>query len=254
MPERGPSVTAVKTCVFAGPTTCDEPMPPRLSSYGPVALGSVYRAVEAGYRRIGIVDGVFGNLPAVWHKEIMFAIAAGVEVSGAASMGALRAAELSAQGMIGVGRIYRMFRRGAWTDDDEVCVVHAPAELRYAPMSEAMADIRFTLRALRWKRSIDVAAERELVRRMKAVHFSERTRAEFFRQCVQMFGTVRAAGVMEAFEASFVHAKLLDARALIARLSDPATMRSPARLHGFQRTRHWRAQFERELDDIPALH
>ena len=84
-------------------------MPDGISRYGPVALGSVYRAVEAGYRRIGIVDGLFGNFPAVWHKEILFAIASGVEVSGAASMGALRAAELSRFGMIGSGRIYRMF-------------------------------------------------------------------------------------------------------------------------------------------------
>ena len=44
---------------------------------------------EAGYRRIGIIDGHFGNVPSVWHKEILFALSKGVEVSGAASMGAL---------------------------------------------------------------------------------------------------------------------------------------------------------------------
>jgi hypothetical protein len=244
----------MKTCVFIGPTMRREAIPARISCYGPVALGSVYRAVEAGYRRIGIVDGVFGNLPAVWHKEILFAMSAGAEVSGAASMGALRAAELADHGMIGLGRIYRMFRRGAWSDDDEVCVVHAPAELEYEPMSDAMADIRFTLRALRSTQFIDEAAEQALVRRMKAIHFSGRTREGVRRQCIEAFGGIRGTDVMDAFDANFIHAKLRDAQVLVARLADPVTMRSAPGLSGFQRTRHWRAQFERELDEVPALH
>ena len=95
-------------------------------------MGSVFRAVEAGYRRIGILDGHFGNVPSVWHKEILFAMSEGVEVAGAASMGALRAAELHRFGMIGVGRIYRFFRSGLFTDDDELAVIHAPETLRFA--------------------------------------------------------------------------------------------------------------------------
>ena len=43
-------------------------------------------------------------------------------------MGALRAAELHAFGMRGVGRIFEAFRDGELEDDDEVAVVHGPAE------------------------------------------------------------------------------------------------------------------------------
>jgi hypothetical protein len=243
----------VKTCVFSGPTLWRDPIPPQVSRYGPVALGSVYRAVEAGYRRIGIVDGVFGNFPAVWHKEILFAISSGVEVSGAASMGALRAAELSGFGMIGVGRIYRMFRAGAWTDDDEVATVHAPEELDYEPLSEAMADIRFTLRALRVKGLIDSPAEQELVRRMKAIHFSARTREELRRQSIDAFGRARGAEAMQAFDVHFVDGKRRDALALVARLADPSTSLPSPRSGDFASTRHWRTQFVLELDDIPPL-
>ena len=243
----------IKTCVFIGPTLWRDLIPQYISRYGPVALGSVYRAVEAGYRRIGIVDGVFGNFPAVWHKEILFAISAGAEVLGAASMGALRAAELSRFGMIGVGRIYRMFRIGAWTDDDEVSVVHAPEELDYEPLSEAMSDIRFTLRALRVKSLIGIGAEQELVRRMKAVHFSARTREELRRQSVDAFGPARGAEAMKAFEVHFVDGKRRDAQSLVARLADPTCSLALSGPNDFPSTRHWRTQFVRELDDVPPL-
>ena len=54
---------------------------------------------------------------------------AGIHVYGAASIGALRAAELDAFGMRGIGRIYEDFREGVLEDDDEVAVLHGPEEL-----------------------------------------------------------------------------------------------------------------------------
>src|SRR4029077_21255418 len=78
-------------------------------------------------------------------KEIVWAMAAGVHVFGAASSGALRAAELDAFGMRGIGRIYEAFRDGILEDDDEVAVLHGPEELGYPPLTEAMVNIRATL-------------------------------------------------------------------------------------------------------------
>ena len=68
----------------------------------------------------------------VWHKEILWALARGVHVFGAASMGALRAAELHAFGMVGVGRIFAAYRDGELEADDEVAVLHGPAEVGFA--------------------------------------------------------------------------------------------------------------------------
>jgi hypothetical protein len=78
-----------------------------------------------GYRTIGLIDGFFGNVPAPWHKEILYAMGRGVKVYGAASMGAIRAAELHRYGMKGAGRIFQAYRLGLLTDDDEVCVLHS---------------------------------------------------------------------------------------------------------------------------------
>ena len=60
---------------------------------------------------IGIIDGYFEIVPTVWHKEILWAMAQGIHVFGAASIGALRAAELDAFGMRGIGRIYEAVPR-----------------------------------------------------------------------------------------------------------------------------------------------
>ena len=98
-------------------------------------------------RAIGIVDGYFERVPAVWHKEILWAMAQGIHVFGGASMGALRAAELAAFGMEGVGGIFDAYQRGELEDDDEVAVAHGPAEDGYRALSEAMVNIRATLAA-----------------------------------------------------------------------------------------------------------
>ena len=73
----------------------------------PARQGDVYRAVLRDHpRAIGLVDGYFQDVPSVWHKEILWAMARDTQVFGSASMGALRAAELAELGMRGVGRIF----------------------------------------------------------------------------------------------------------------------------------------------------
>ena len=133
--------------VFVGPTL--EPRDLALAGgfvgLPPVSQGDVYRAAKSRPRAIGIIDGYFSGAPSVWHKEILWAISEGVPVFGSASMGALRAAELHSFGMRGVGRIFEAFRDGALEDDDEVAVLHGPAEIGYLAASEPMVNIRETL-------------------------------------------------------------------------------------------------------------
>jgi hypothetical protein len=111
----------------------------------PAEQGDVYRAAQNSPQVIGIIDGYFERVPSVWHKEILWAMSRGIHVFGSASMGALRAAELDAFGMEGVGSIFEAFRDGTLEDDDEVAVVHASREFDFRTASEAMVDIRHTL-------------------------------------------------------------------------------------------------------------
>jgi hypothetical protein len=241
----------VKTCVFAGPSLHGVAVRDSIHRFGPVALGGVFRAVEAGYRRIGIVDGLFGNVPSVWHKEILFALSRGVEVVGAASMGALRAAELSVYGMVGIGGIYRMYRRGAWTDDDEVAIIHAEADYGYLPFSEPMANIRFTLRRLRRSGLLVPGTEQALIARMKALHFSQRDRQTLAAAAKDVVGG-DAPALLHEFACRYVAAKERDAQALLIHLTRPPRPQPKPRWT-FPRTSVWVRQFETQIADVPGL-
>ncbi|MEU9124406.1 TfuA-like protein [Streptomyces sp. NPDC048506] len=112
----------------------------------PVAAGDLLKLAPRQGDVVGIIDGYFRQTRAVRHKEILTLLRSGVTVLGAASMGALRAAELDTFGMHGVGRIYRDYREGRLTADDEVALLHGQAGEGYRPVSEALVNIRATLR------------------------------------------------------------------------------------------------------------
>src|SRR5690606_7891959 len=115
--------------VFAGPSLPPGELRarfPEFSFAGPAQCGDVYRAARQRPRAIGLIDGYFDHRLSVWHKELLWALSQAIPVYGAASMGALRAAELDVHGMIGVGVVYELFRRGELEEDDEVAVVHGP--------------------------------------------------------------------------------------------------------------------------------
>ena len=142
-------------CVFLGPSL---PLEQARDLCGatylpPAKQGDIARALRTYEpEAIGLIDGFFEQVPAVWHKEILWALQERVAVLGASSMGALRAAELQQFGMVGIGKIFRAYSSGSFPpfddlrfeDDDEVAVVHGPPELNYVG-SVALVDIRATL-------------------------------------------------------------------------------------------------------------
>lgn len=65
---------------------------------------------------------------------------------GAAGMGALCAVELGPFGMYGYGQVFSDLRAGRFEDDDEVTVSYGGAETEYRASSDAMVNIRATLR------------------------------------------------------------------------------------------------------------
>jgi hypothetical protein len=241
-----------ESCVFVGPTRVRKADYPAIDFFPPAALGSVFRAMERGYRRIGIIDGFFGNTPSVWHKEILFAISKGFEVSGAASTGALRASELAPYGMRGIGNIYRLYRRASIADDDEVCVTHAIAEMDFMPLSEPMISIRYTLRDLRHRHLVSRDEEAKIAAELKAAHFSERTLERIRAAVARHVPPARAGEVTEAYMAARRDAKGEDAKRLLDWLSRPALPGARPQWE-FPRTIHWVHQFEDRLADVPKL-
>jgi hypothetical protein len=166
----------VKPLVFLGPTLGQADARAVLDAdYRPPAeSGDVYRAVCAGVEVVLVVDGYFQRVPAVRHKEILYALSRGVAVYGCSSIGALRAAELHQYGMVGVGKVFAAYLAGDAEDDDEVAVTHAGADTGYRRTSEAMVDIRFALRAATRDGLVSDATAERLAGYAKRLFYPER--------------------------------------------------------------------------------
>jgi hypothetical protein len=138
----------------------------------PAARGDIFKAVREGARIIGLIDGVFFQDCAVAHREILFALEAGVKVLGASSMGALRASELDLYGMVGIGRIYEQYKSGALVSDDEVALLFDPETLE--PLSEPLVNIRYDLELAEERGILNKEVKEEILRVAQSLYYPER--------------------------------------------------------------------------------
>lgn len=170
---------------------------------------------------IGLIDGVFLSLPSVWHKEILYAIEQGVAVYGASSMGALRAAETDTFGMVGVGKIYRMYASEELIDDDEVVTVHGPEDTGYCRLSEPMVNVRATFCHAKDEGIINSNVCEQLTAIAKSIYFPERTFPAIFRKAAAAGISPEKLDEMATFvKTKYVDIKRQDAILLLETLRD----------------------------------
>ncbi len=179
-------------------------------------MGDVHAALRERPSIIGIVDGGFEDTPAIWHDEILAALDAGIPVLGAASIGALRAAELDRFGMQGVGRIYGWFRDGILEDDDEVAVLHAPPELDFQPLTLPMVNVRATVEALVARGELDDDPAGAVLASAKSIFYKRRT----FQSLAQDLGA-SFESIVARLEAGYVDQKRQDGVALLKLMLSP---------------------------------
>lgn len=101
----------------------------------PAKQGDILQdALEIRPRQIVLIDGRFHQALSVWHKELCYCLLEGIACIGAASMGALRAAELYRYGMAGIGRVFEMYKAG---EEDDSLVAMTYDEETYRPLLPA---------------------------------------------------------------------------------------------------------------------
>src|SRR6202171_5179793 len=124
--------TLACTVVFLGPSLDSNEAATHLQAryLPPIRRGDLPTVIADGARFIGIVDGEFGQSLAVSVMEVCSGLKQGVQIWGAASMGALRAAECQSMGMVGVGWIFQKYVEGALRADDEVALLFDPRSRR----------------------------------------------------------------------------------------------------------------------------
>ena len=163
--------------VFAGPSLAGADRVPfgGLDWRPPAEAGDLLRLDPGPGLTICLIDGYFDHRPAVRHKEILLALSLGARVLGASSMGALRAAEMADFGMEPVGAIARAYAGGRLTGDDEVALVHGPAEWDWRPLSVPLVEVRATLCAGLRRRLVGAREARRLIESARALHYADRT-------------------------------------------------------------------------------
>jgi hypothetical protein len=245
--------------VFAGPSL---PAPqvrellPGCQVLPPIQHGDLLRLRPERGDRVLIIDGLFLQSAPVRHKEILMLLAQGVTVAGAASMGALRAAELWPYGMRGVGDIFRLHRDLVVTSDDEVAVIHCSAEEEYRQLSEPLVNIRIALREACAAGVITMDEESRLLTLAGAIPFRSRNYRMLDRRAREVLGG-EPADRFEAWRRAHARdAKADDARLLLrmAAAGDPALcpagpQDTPVRYAATKHAVWWKLRFQGEQAD-----
>jgi TfuA protein len=141
----------------------------------PARKGDFLRlAADPEVEMVGFVDGVFlQDYPPTPIEVYQLARKEGILLVGAASLGALRAVELEKFGMVGIGKIFELYKTGRVDADDEVAVTFAP-DGDFKLQSEAMIDIRYNLYLARKKGVISKKTKIALARVAKEIYFPHR--------------------------------------------------------------------------------
>jgi hypothetical protein len=115
-----------------------------------------------------------------------------VAVVGAASMGALRAAELQACGMLGIGKIWQAFFTGEIDADDEVAILHTPDG---QVLTEALVNLRCAIRGTAAAEQVTADEATALEEVARLLPYTRRTWTALHRAAA-------AAGLADAIERS----------------------------------------------------
>lgn len=206
--------------VFLGPSLGFEQARELLAAnyFPPARKGDIYRIMASGVKTIILVDGTFHNTPSIWHKEILNALEENIQVIGAASMGALRAAELHQFGMLGDGTVFEWYRDGEIEGDDEVAVSHTSAEFGFRPLSEALVNIRFTLRRAIAEQSLAAEQAHQLLDYARQLYYPERSYQKLLNSpVVDSWSERQRATIRNYFLTRAVNLKMADAIGVLRR-------------------------------------
>lgn len=168
--------SAPTTLVFSGPTLSPDAITavlPQARVLPPIGHGDLFRTGPRRGDTVVILDGRYHQSAAIRHKEILHFLGEGVTVVGAASLGALRAAELDTLGMQGIGTIYHWYQTGEITDDGEVAVIESTQDNR--ALSLPLVNVRWALKQAEQSQDLAPQDSQLILEAAQAMHYSERS-------------------------------------------------------------------------------
>ena len=181
-----------KPVIFLGPSLSREKARKILDAdYRlPAKKGDLLQLILKEVNIVGLVDGYFlQDYPPTPIEVYNLVRKRNVKVFGSSSLGALRAVELGKYGMIGIGKIFRLFRDGILESDDEVAVTFTDYT-NYK--SEALIDIRYNLFLAQKYNIIDNSTGRSILKVSKQTYFPYRTYEDILDKCKSKYPEINS--------------------------------------------------------------
>ena len=176
-------------------------------------------------RVVAIIDGELGEDLVIPIEEVRRALDRGVAITGAASVGALRAYEARTRGMAGTGWVYEAYCGGQITGIDEIAVLYAPNS--YRPLTIPLVNIRYWLAQLRRERAIQDSDVTHAMTTLKELKVAERDGRTILLRLAAVFGRSGAKELLRRAKLAESDIKRMDACRLLRSL-DPRQTRSLA--------------------------
>lgn len=145
----------------------------------PAEQGDMLAAILAGFRNLLIIDGYFHSKFPCTTFEVMLALEQGLNVFGAASIGALRAVELDHYGMTGTGYVYEYLRRHAIKPYHIVAQTYRPDDTVLTP---PLIEIIYFLECATAEGVINQTDADRCLKHAETISFFSLTFASFFSQ------------------------------------------------------------------------
>ncbi|MGW4984038.1 TfuA-like protein [Streptomyces mirabilis] len=243
--------------VYVGPTLPrDEPLlsDPSVRLLPAIRHGDLFDDAIADTDTVVIIDGLYHQTAALRHKEILATLARGVHVLGAASIGALRAAELHRFGMRGVGAIFRRYLSGELTADDEVAVGQDPDDDQHA-LTWPLVNLRYILDLATQDGVVSAATATMLLDEFRTLYYPQRTTPALRAVCHRHYATALTTWIHErrTVDPYFGDLKRLDAlkglRAALSGIQPALQVRADGLHWDTPYFRRWRAYFATERVD-----
>ena len=160
-----------------------------------------------------IIDGELSGDSAVPIDEIRRALCRGVKISGAASVGALRAYEAREEGMVGLGWVYRAYCAGRISGIDEIAVIYDPAS--YRSLTIPLVNVRFCLDHLTTRCGISAEEADHAMASLKQLSLGKRDRRSMILHLASLLGRERVKEMLRLVRPAEPDVKRSDAYELL---------------------------------------
>jgi hypothetical protein len=182
-----------KPIIFLGPSLSHEKARKILQAdfRGPAKKGDLLRASGDidDSTIVCLVDALFlQDYPPSPIEVYQLMLNKNIKLYGAASLGALRAVELEKFGMIGMGKIFELYKKGKLTADDEIAVTFVEGE--HQLQSEAMIDIRFNLFLAHRMGIINEITKKTIAKVAKNIYFPYRNYTDILDQTQKQYPAI----------------------------------------------------------------